>query len=338
MQEKDMKKQLNQELSEVAPDILQKILAEPRVPIKDEKELLGSQRVLFKEKKRVHPYAWASAVAAVVALVVVVTALIQFFGHSIGEQNSMLNNQIAYSIFVDVNPSIEINVGTDGRVLAVKAGNKDAKKIVESINEKISEDASYDEVMEQVVKKLNKNYLKKKDSAMLVSVASEDAESIKGKTTEIKEVTDKIKKENKVQCKTLYQKCVITEEVQSVAKDNKVSVGKAALCIKLAETEKSSVEKLCKEKISSLVKEIEKSGVLDSSEFDEDEVFEQGLESVEIEETTVEIETDSIEYVEESTEETESESLEESFDDPESFSDDEEIGQTEPMADPVNES
>ena len=39
MQEKDIRNKLNQELEQMAPDMLNKILSTPMEPVKDEKEL-----------------------------------------------------------------------------------------------------------------------------------------------------------------------------------------------------------------------------------------------------------------------------------------------------------
>ncbi len=45
---------------------------------------------------------------------------------------------------------------------------------------------------------------------------------------------------------------------KKVAKKNKVSEGKAALCIKIAKKEKVSVKKMCKKSIFILIKQVEK--------------------------------------------------------------------------------
>jgi hypothetical protein len=295
MQEKDMKKKLDQELSDVAPDILQNILAQPRVPITDEKELLGDDAPLFKERKVIRPFAWVTSVAAVVALVIVIASFVRM--NNIGNQNPANNAgaQMAYSVFIDVNPSIEIRIGEDGYVEKVKARNGDAKEIVKKVNKKLEKQegkATYEDAMKLVLKQLNKKYLKKKNSAMLVSVASKDEKAIQGKKKEIKEKTDKIKKEEKVRCKTVYQKCVVTDKVKKVSEKNDVSYGKAALCIKIAEKKDSSVKKLCKKKIPELLKTAKKNGVFDDDEEFEYEDEDEALQGMEEETTEEEFETE----------------------------------------------
>lgn len=61
-------------------------------------------------------------------------------------------------------------------------------------------------------------------------------------------------KDKKVKCATIYQNCVSNEKIKKVAKKNKVSEGKAALCIKIAKKEKVSIKKMCKKSIFILIK------------------------------------------------------------------------------------
>ena len=330
MQEKDMKKRLDQELSEVAPDILQNILAQPRVPITDEKELLGDDAPLFKERKVIRPWAWAGAVAAAVALIFVITSFFNLNNQQVQNPSHPAQKQMAYSILIDVNPSIEIRVGKDGYVEKVKAGNDDAKPIVKKVNKKLGEKASYKEAMRLVVVQLNKKYLKKKNSAMLVSVSADDEDAIKGKSKEIKKVTDGIKKDEKVKCKTLYQKCVVTKKVKKVSEKNHVSYGKAALCIKIADKKDGKVEKLCKKSIPQLLKKAQKDGVVnDDDDMEFDESFQAGME-LETELESMEEESTSEDWLEEETSE-ELDTEEETLGEMDTTGSGEEVAEPEPI-------
>ena len=51
------------------------------------------------------------------------------------------------------------------------------------------------------------------------------------------------------------------KKIKKVAKKNKVSEGKAALCIKIAKKEKVSVKKMCKKSIFILIKQVEKTKI-----------------------------------------------------------------------------
>lgn len=287
MQEKDIREKLNQELEEMAPDMLSKILQTPIEPVKSEKELFGRNRPLFKEKKNYKQYFIAPAIVAVAACIVLAIMLWH-------PTMTPKNTNVAFNIIIDVNPSINIAIKQDGTIKEIVAENKDAKPIVKQVNEKIDENTDYKKAVKQVVKSLKKNgYLKKKKNAMLLSVVSEDKEKVKDQMTLIKTTTNQVLEEKEIRCKTLYQNCEINDKVEKVAKKNHVSVGKATLCIKLAEKENTSVKKMCKKNIDTLVKEVEKNVPLD-------------LNKITIEDDLENFETESIPYETESFEESES--------------------------------
>lgn len=96
---------------------------------------------------------------------------------------------------------------------------------------------------------------------MLVSVVTDDKKAGEEKLKEVKDYTKKVKKDKKVKCATIYQNCVSNEKIKKVAKKNKVSEGKAALCIKIAEKEKVSIKKMCKKSIFILIKQVEKTKI-----------------------------------------------------------------------------
>lgn len=253
MQEKDIRKKLNQELEEMTPDILNKILSSPIEPVKSEKELFGKNKPLYKEKKNVRQYLIAPVMVAVAACLFAVIILLQpFFVEN-------KDTKMAFSIIVDVNPSISVEVNADGSVDRVVANNKDAKKIVREINGEIKEEYDYNDAMGVVVKSLKKSgYLKKKTNAMLVSTVGKNGDVPKDTLKELKVETKKIMENSKINSKTVFQNCEVSRKVKKVAKKNNVSIGKAALCIKLADKESTSVNKMCEKSIDKLVAKVEK--------------------------------------------------------------------------------
>lgn len=251
MQEKDIRQKLNQELEQMAPDMLNKILQTPIEPVKNERELFGRNKPLFKEKRDIRQYFIAPAIVAIAACIVIAVMILR-------PVTTPKNTNLAFQIIVDVNPSISIDVDKDGIVQKVSAGNKDAKKIVKQVREKLNKDTGYTEAVELVVKKLNKNgYLDKKKNAMLLSVVSNDREQVKEEARNVKSVTKQIIEKRNIKCKTLYQNCDITDEVKKVSQKNDVSFGKAILCMKLAEKEKISVKKMCSQNIDILIQKVE---------------------------------------------------------------------------------
>ena len=298
MQEKDIREKLNQELEEMAPDMLEKILSKPIEPVKNEKELFGRNKPLFKEKKNIKQYFIVPAMLAVAACLVMAVILMKPL---FNVQNN--NTKMAFSIIVDVNPSVEIQVNKDGKVDRVLADNKDAKSMIREINGEIKKDYDYNDAMKVVIKNFKKNgYLKKKNSAMLVSLTNEKEDVPKEKLKEIKNETTKVLADKKIKCKTVFQNCKIDGDVKKVAKKNDVSVGKASLCIKLAQKENTSVKKMCKKSIDTLVKKVEEI----KKDVNEDWIIDDDLQDKpESETNTSEIISDETETNEEEKSETE---------------------------------
>ncbi len=298
MQEKDIREKLNQELEEMAPDMLEKILSKPIEPVKNEKELFGRNKPLFKEKKNIKQYFIVPAMLAVAACLVMAVILMKPL---FNVQNN--NTKMAFSIIVDVNPSVEIQVNKDGKVDRVLADNKDAKSMIREINGEIKKDYDYNDAMKVVIKNFKKNgYLKKKNSAMLVSLTNEKEDVSKEKLKEIKIETTKVLADKKIKCKTVFQNCKIDGDVKKVAKKNDVSVGKASLCIKLAQKENTGVKKMCKKSIDTLVKKVEEI----KKDVNEDWIIDDDLQDEpESETNTSEIISDETETNEEEKSETE---------------------------------
>lgn len=298
MQEKDIREKLNQELEEMAPDMLEKILSKPIEPVKNEKELFGRNKSLFKEKKNIKQYFIVLAMLAVAACLVMAVILMKPL---FNVQNN--NTKMAFSIIVDVNPSVEIQVNKDGKVDRVLADNKDAKSMIREIDGEIKKDYDYNDAMKVVIKNFKKNgYLKKKNSAMLVSLTNEKEDVPKEKLKEIKIETTKVLADKKIKCKTVFQNCKIDGDVKKVAKKNDMSVGKASLCIKLAQKENTSVKKMCKKSIDTLVKKVEEI----KKDVNEDWIIDDDLQDEpESETNTSEIISDETETNEEEKSETE---------------------------------
>lgn len=321
MQEKDIKNKLNQELDKMAPDILENILSKPIEPIESEEELFNNGP-LFEKNIDKGKYLWIPQVIAVVACLVLVAVLSSmWFKPNVTPTAPEPRAATAFVITIDVNPSITMNVREDNTVQSIKASNKDAGKIVKKVKKQLKDDTTYGEAMEMIVSRLKKKgYLKKEKSAMLVSVVSEDSASGETKLKEVKGYTKQIKKDKKVKCATIYQNCVSNDKTKKIAKKNKVSEGKAALCIKIAKEEKVSIKKMCKKSIYKLIKQLEKTKIDVTPDIEIDE------EIVVVPETT----TDEIESTIEQTSESESESVTET--------DKNETGEeTSPVSDNVNE-
>ena len=141
----------------------------------------------------------------------------------------------AFSIIVDVNPSITVQFNKEGCVEKIVAGNKDAKLIVKKLRNKLNEKSKCEDVMNGIIKEIsNEGYLKKNKNSMLVTVVSDNAKTRKEVLNSVQYNTEKYEIDKGKKFKTIYQDIKVDKKVEKVAKKNNVSLGKAALCIKLA--------------------------------------------------------------------------------------------------------
>lgn len=302
MQEKDIREKLNQELGEMAPDILNKILEKPVEFVESEEELFGKNEPLFQKKNKIVYFA-APAIAALAACLIIAFTL---FSPSVKQPQTKVM-AFAYSVTIDVNPSITIDLDEKNNVMGVRANNKDAKKIVKKVNDALKEDSSYEDAIELVMNQLGKKgYITKKKKAMLISVVSDDNEFNKEKLSDVKKVVKEIKKDKEFKCKTVYQGCKSDKKIIKIAEKNNVTIGKAAFCKKISKSSGKKVNKLCKESIAKLIKEAKDVGIKGDIVYeDEAGVFEEEEDETGYFEETTFFEEPTSEY-ETVTEETES--------------------------------
>lgn len=282
MQEMDIKNKLNDELEAMAPDILAKIIDTPIEPIENGEELLRTKDKLFTGKNKIK--VWLPIATAVAACILVLISILNPISLSLSFNQK---SEVAFNIIVDVNPSINIKVNKDGIVEELIAENKDAAKIAKQINKKLDDESDYKKIVKKVIRKLNKNgYLKNEENAMLVSIISDDKNTSKEKIDIIKKQTKKVEEKKEIKCTSVFQVCEKNDEVEKVAKENKVSIGKATLCIKLAKEEKTNVKNMCKKSIDDLVKKVENNKKI--IRYDDEIVVEAPLSD---EETSTDVET-----------------------------------------------
>ena len=97
-------------------DILEKVLAKPIEPIESEEDLFNNE-LLFEEKKDKGKYLWIPQVIAVVACLVLVAVLSSmWFKPNVTPTAPDPKMATAFTITIDVNPSITMKVKKDNTV------------------------------------------------------------------------------------------------------------------------------------------------------------------------------------------------------------------------------
>lgn len=177
-------------------------------------------------------------------------------------------------VSIDVNPSIELTIDQNDRVIKSKASNDDAAAILKNMNLR---DKDLQEATGTIVNQLlEKGYLTKNstDNAILISVASRNGQSPTQLQEKMADGIENVLKENNASATVLRQTDTLSDDLQKFASQNKVSLGKADLVRKLTEQDSSLVaSELCKMSLKDLnklmeSKQLEVSGLVVGEEGD----------------------------------------------------------------------
>lgn len=149
-------------------------------------------------------------------------------------------------VYLDVNPSIELEVSDEDRVLSYAALNSDAEAILDELS---LEGVELNTAVTAIIGSLYVNgYLTVDSNSVLVSVDAEEARS----KTLISSISTRISdmfKNSEMECSVIAQKVTASDELKALAKENNVSVGKMELVDKLV----CELEELTDEDIGELV-------------------------------------------------------------------------------------
>ena len=165
-----------------------------------------------------------------------------------------IGDKIVSVITIDVNPSMELSLDKNNRVVSVKALNDDSKKLVEN---KMLEDLPIEEALNNIIVILRNNkYLKDSENTILVNV-----ESINENLTQI--VNAAIKKkanEDNINVNIIMQEVKdATDEVKELAEKYNISISKAYYISEQVKNDtKLVIDNLAKATLNDIQKEINK--------------------------------------------------------------------------------
>ncbi len=153
--DKNIESKLRTAVSHAAPDALDDILS----ACDHEKG-----KVIYMEKKRISPLRGFAAIAAVFVLVIA--------GIFAAKQLRAASDTLAAVVSLDVNPSIELNVDRDEKVLSAKGLNDDGRRVLGDME---LEGSSLNIAVNAVIGSMLKNgYLDDMANSILVSVSGVD--------------------------------------------------------------------------------------------------------------------------------------------------------------------
>ena len=250
MTDRNIEDSIRKAVNEVTPDILEDLMgelgleakAQETVPLKVVPEPEERPAVSEPEKTpaRRKWYRAAAGLAAVFAL---------FIGYSMFGQS----DDVSAVVGLDVNPSIELSVDKDGKVVKATAVNEEGEQILQEMD--IKENDVSDACNIIVDKLVDRGYLTTKSNAVLVSVRSKDAASGRALEEELSGSINMHLSGGSLEPAIVGQYVEETEDLDNFAGENGISVGKANLIksIMAAGTAKATEESLVKLSTQELV-------------------------------------------------------------------------------------
>lgn len=220
MKKKQINKLVNEAFNEETPDFLSKIKSECE-------RTTQIEPVVVEEKKSLKVSLLFKKIAFCAF-----ACMLFFSGFLIGniEPKNTAPNKEA-SIYLDVNPSIEIQVDEDDNVIECIAGNSDGEKILENI---ILDGVDVDTALYAIVGSMYTNgYLNTTTNSILVSVDSEN-DNDEDLLSNISQQIDNVFKQNEeMNCSIIAQKIDYNADLHNNAKQYNISVGKMQLIDKI---------------------------------------------------------------------------------------------------------
>lgn len=224
MNKYDIEQKINQEYKASTPDLLSKIESSCK-----EIEQIEAP-ILRKKPKNKLLFAFKQIAMLAACLVLFIS------GISIGafikkSPNSTPNNDIDTHIYLDVNPSVELQLNSDNKVVSCVAGNTDAEKILEGIN---LSGTDMNTAISAIIGSMYVNgYLTTDSNSILVSVDSSSEARGEELLVKVTEKINKVFEKTQMDCSIIAQNVAPDEALRERAKENGISVGKMHLIDKM---------------------------------------------------------------------------------------------------------
>ena len=212
MTNEQMERRLASAVEKTAPDDVNGVLSRCE-------ERKGTERLMTEKKTAMRR--WTTLVAACLALMLL-------GGGGLFYQQA---NAVASVVSLDVNPSIELRVNRDEKVLSCTPLNEDAQEILEDMGGGADlKGAKLDVAVNAIVGSLvRKGYLSEISSAIMISVEDKDSARAKKLQQELTSAVDGVLRTNESKAAVLTQTVTQDAELERQAQENSISTGKAAL-------------------------------------------------------------------------------------------------------------
>lgn len=214
MTNKEIESRLKRAVSDITPDVLDKVMSADVV--KDER--MANIMPMNKNKKKLA----GKIVAACAAIAIIFGGAAFFAGNALTESK----------ITIDVNPSVEIITGKSDKVKKVEPLNEDGEIIIDGMDFKNTDvDITVNALIGSMAKK---GYLTDVNNEnVLVSVQNDDAQKAEKIRVEVVNNVRKALNENNVSATVFNQVVTDDKSIADMAKEYNISYGKAAFISQL---------------------------------------------------------------------------------------------------------
>lgn len=226
MRRKEIEKKLNDIISNSQPDVLDNILARCEKNKKNEERMsiLKSKKInnVTKESKKIM---FSKKLVGAMAIVVLCAGGLLGFNY----YNNLY--KIDSIVEFDVNPSVEIKVNKNEKVIEVIALNDDGKKVLDDMDfEKVDLDVAVNAIIGSMLKN---GYLTINENSILVSVKNNDEKKANKLKEKISEDISALLKASSIDGSILSQTYTDNESVKNTAEAKELSEGKVILINKI---------------------------------------------------------------------------------------------------------
>ena len=211
MEDKRLDRQVEQAFGRLTPDVIDSVLSDCR-------RQKGSIMAMSKPKRKGGLLRRVATVAAALLLVIGGVSAAGLY---------RLNNTAVASVSLDVNPSVEIKVNAKEKVISVTALNEDGEKIIADMD---FEGSSLEVTVNALIgSMLRQGYLSIDANSILLSVDSQDAAQAAALQQKLSSEIDSLLQTGGVSGAVLSQTVVADEELNALAEQYGLSLGKAQL-------------------------------------------------------------------------------------------------------------
>ncbi len=211
MKTSDIERNLKSACAKITPDILDSVLS-------DCAEVKPSDKIILTKRRSQKMYKKIIAIAASAVLVLGI-------GASAGVYSA--NNTVSSTVSLDVNPSVEININKNERVLGVNALNEDGTAIIGGMD---FEGSSLEVTVNALIGSMLKNgYLSDVTNSILVSVEGKSVEKSAEIQQKVAGEIAEILSLGGLDGAVLSQTVSVDDNLKKISEEYGITVGKAQL-------------------------------------------------------------------------------------------------------------